>query len=345
MNKIRMTYAFSRLNEKGVLDKVLSSVNLANHLCPYDMYAHKIENIKSFNYPFVKETYESLKNRSVIPMFISDTVKPLPQQTTDLLLKIPPYMFNFTTGSGNGPFVTAINMDLKGGYKRAKTTGSVGQAETITVDDRSFFHYASLGYVINRLFDLDKSGSLKSADDFAKQIAGFYSLLMGKCLDRNFTMNNTDALDYLYYLCACFCLESMFGYDKKSAMNVAKKIKFINADNPVIKNSSYVMDDSISMVANCDYKETFPIMNFTEIMMNEFSSFRPSRFSKDLLLIYFTNMYGLNSFLAVESLIGVITMYMLSKAKMKLYTDFVIDKNIEMIKNDLNRVFTLFLSK
>lgn len=345
MNTNSMTYAYRQLNANAGINSVLNSLNINNCVCPYELYQPKMESIKSFSFPLLQETYDALKSGKVVPVLINDPYKDIPKQQRDMMAKLPPYFFNFTTKSGNG-FMSAINMDLKGGYKRDKSVGSsLGSIRAFNIDDRSFFHLSSLGYVINRLFELDSNGSIKSADDFCKQMASFYSILLGKCLDKNFSLSSTDALDYLHFLCACFCLEAMLGYSKKDAINLAKKIKFIRQDNPIYASSWYILDDSVSMMNGVDYKDFFPIDNFVSVLQHEFTNFRASRFNKSLLIIYFTNLYGLNSFFALESFIGLVTMYVLSRAKMYLYSDNIINKNMELIKNELNKTFNLFLSK
>ena len=343
MNSNRMTYVYSKLNTNMSIDKKLKSLNLNDYICDYDLYSHKIESLKGFSFPFVQETYEALKNRTVIPILLRDPVNA--NIKNNIAQDIPSYMFNFTTFN-NGKFMSAINMDLRGGYKRSKIGGSnVGAPQFLDIDDRSFFHLSSLGYVINRLFEMDRNGTLKSSEDFPKQIAAFYAILMGKCLDRTFPMANMESLDLLYFLCACFCLESMFEYPKETAVKIAKKIKFIRSDNTLTSSCGYLNNDNISMTTNCDYVNRFPLDNFTEILMSEFTTFRSSRFKKELILQYFVSVYGINSMMAVESIIGLITMIVMSRAKLKIYNDFVIDKNMELIKNEFNRVFNQYLSK
>lgn len=341
----RKTYTFNMLDKNSGISKLLTHVDINRHVCPYELTQPKTELIKGLAYPLVQETYEAIKNNTVIPILLKDTIKELPKPDQSAISMIPPYFFDFTRPAGNNKFVCAVNMDLKGGYKRTKGASGLGQVQSLNIDERSFFHYCSLGYVVSKLFEYDSKGILATADDFCRQMASFYAILMGKCLDKNFNMIDEEALDILYILCGAFALEGLMGVSKKNAVNLAKKMKFIRRENRLLNVVPYLIDDNISFMNGVDYVKRFPIDNFCDVLAKTFSNFRSSRFNPPLLVMYFTNLYGLNSFFVPESFIALVTLYMFSRAKMFLFSDNVINKNMEIIKTELNKTFNLFLSK
>lgn len=344
MLTIRDTYVFTKFNGAENVDRVLGEVGF-NSLIPDPIIIEpRNEELRRSAKPISSEILSAIKSGSVVPALVREPKINVQESVKDRLLRIPIWMFNFTYKDPKKGFITAVDISSKARYVREKGVSiGKGTIKDVDIDENGYYTFMFYGYAVNKLYKLFENGSIRTHEDIARLFASYYSLLLTKCIDKSMPMNSTEAYEYLHFILACFCLETFFGIPKERAINIAKKIKFVN-ESTSFAYSTY-LKTKITFLDGVDYKTRFPIENLIDLLKKEFNTYKADRFNLIFILAEFSRTYGQNTILAIESILGLLSLFIFSEGRMRLFNDFNILKNTELIRKELSKNFINFIVK
>ena len=328
-NRLSETRFFNKANQVFNFEKNLSSVNLSYYKVPYELYKDRIELFKGYKLPLAKEVYDYVKNGKIVPVLFSEPVNPskkLPNLHIDS--KFPNSIFNMISIGSDGNPCILVDLSYLGKYDK----DTVGNPIYLNIAEIQLFYMCLAGYINLRLVEDE---NITKRSDFYFTIADTYSLILSKIIDNMFPIassSNTDN-NKLYFLCSCFCLETMFKLPKETAINFALKTTGIDDKNGILNESVYVNSPELSM-SRVDYKTEFPIDRFCDIVCKEYRFIDSKKFNPSTLMLKFSDRLTKNAWFALEHLGSFITMIVLSKGALGIFNDIMIKRYLDIRNKD-----------
>lgn len=337
-NRLSETRFFNKANQVFDFEKCLTKVDLHYYKIPYEFYADRIELFKNYKLPLAKEVYNYIKEGKIVPVLFSEACrssKKLPNLHIDY--KFPNSIFNMASINGDGTQCVLVDLSYLGKYEK----DTMGNPIYLDIAEIHLFYMCLAGYMNLRLIE-DENITKKS--DFFFTIADAYSLILSKIIDNMFPIassSNTNN-NKLYFLCSCFCLESMFKLPKETAINFALKTTGIDDKNGVLNESIYVNSPDLSM-SRVDFKTEFPIDRFCDIICKEYRFIDPKKFNPSTLMLKFSDRLTKNAWFALEHLGSFLTMLVLSKGSIGIFNDVMIKRYLDLRNADPLKQIATFI--
>lgn len=334
-NKLSETRFFNKAIQLFNFMKAMNGVNLGDYFIPKELYSGRIDVFKGYKIPLATDVLAYLKENKLIPAsFDESPKKALP--SLHIEAKFPHSIFNLISMASGKP-QCIIDLSNKGKYDFDNS----GNPIYFDVPDIHFFYLALAGFVNLRL---EEDPSISTKPGFMQIISTTYSLILTKIIDNMFPIASSSNTDYnkLYFLCAEFCLESMFKLPKEEAIRYATKTTGITKATDVMESSVYINSND-TMTSGIDFKNTFPIDKFCEIICKEYEYITPEKFTPNLLMLKYSNRLTKNAWFALEHLGSFLTMIILSKGGLGIYNDAMIKRYLEISTKDALKEIAIYM--
>jgi hypothetical protein len=320
MNSLNDTIIFKEAEPlMDVLKAAFNTANIQYYLVDPELYDYCYKIFKNYKYSLSKVVVD-YGNKNKIQMVLYGEPKDIVKNNP---LMVPSYFFSFVMPDKKLGKVGVANISPRAKYTRNKIDNSI---ESLKMNERDMYAYlqsATVSLLLN-----EKADSLNSNSKFVKQCAEIYSILLAKCLDRNYPFGaERDSYTILTFLCAVFFFQSMFGFDEEKAVNYAMTLKIISKS--VVETQCKTFDENLTMKT---------IEDLIKAISREFTFIRKDSIQYRNLVLMYTRMYGQNSIFAIEHFGSFLNMIELSALRLGMFNDLVIDqvsktyvKNIETI--------------
>lgn len=339
INRLSETMFFNISDQKYGFSNAIQKINLSDYMVPEELYLGRIDVFKGYKIPLANKVHEYLKNGKIVPVLFNNSYKTdkfYPNLHTDL--KFPNSIFNMISMDSSGKPIIFVDLSYKGKYNLDPITK---KPIYLDIPDVHFFYMSLAAYVNLRLAE---EPVISEKSEFCKFIASTYSLIMTKIIDNMFPIASSSNTDYdkLFMLSSEFCLEAMFKMNKETASKYSVKTLGVLNKGDVLASSIYLNDDS-KFFNKCDFKSTYPIMNFCDTICSEYDYITPNKFKPELLLMKYTNRLTRNSLFCAEHLGSFINMIILSKGGLGIYNDAIIKKYLEMQTKEPLKELSMYL--
>lgn len=332
INSLRHSKFFNNADKMFKFTDKMSKLNFADYYIPEDLYMGRIDSFKGYKMPFVKEVYDAIKSKRIIPVLLSEssnTKKNLPNLHLDA--KFPQSIFNMNSYNDNGKVVSIVDLSYKGTYQRAPT----GEIVYLDIPDLTMFYMSVAGYVNMKITEKPE---LTEYPNFFNIISETYALILSRIIDTTFLVASSSGIDYnkLFFLCNCFCLQNMFCMSKDKAVEYSLKMRMVVDKKGVIDNSLYIQTPDLDFMENgVDYITKFPLDSFCEILLKEYAYINAKKFNAVTLMIKFNDKLTRNAVFCMESLTSFITMIILSKGSLGIYNDMMVKTYLDLQKDNI----------
>ena len=320
-NTLRTSRLFTTFDKTSGITKTLQTCKFEDYTVPKEFINSKLPEFNMFKVPFVKQVTDAIKDGRIIFVMLSEPTSSKSSKIDMHVDKSIPYqMFNIPITMKNGKKGIIVDLSYVGKYTRDKTN----TIEYFSIPINHLFYMALCGYIILRIYE---DPTISSNPTFYGTASQYYALMMSKIIDNIMPVEASSVVDFdkLYFLCNCFALQSMWLVPKDTAVKQALKLRQIRVSDDVLQNSCYINDSNANFM-NCDYKDTFPIDIFCQVLHKEYPTLvDENKMNPGGLLLQYTRRFSKNASFSMEHSLSFINLLILSgEGELNIYNDYFI---------------------
>lgn len=324
MNKLTSTQTFKDIMKATPnLIRMISPDMLNKYVIPLSFYEDKFKALSTKKYALVRPTLKAAKANKIHLFNFSD-----PFNSQEESSVMPDYYtaFGYVIRDGKGS-QTWVNAAKKTGYMR----NSDKEPVALRTNETALYAYLQTGYT--SLLLLEHDAEITNNIKLQTYLAEFYGTLMSYVFDRIYPISGElDSYTRLTFLCALYYLQVMAGYDLKKALNIAIKLKNVDAVTVAEKSRAFAE-------ASIEMKNFDDLIKSLEI---EFPFIKKGSMTLRSIVAATARQFGPSSIFAVEHSQSFINMIQSVGLKANFYRDDVISKLIPSVHVDeVNRILLL----
>ena len=298
------------------------NANIDKYIVPYKHYEFFVSSMKSNKRALARMVMDNLSKKNIVPILLED-----PVNISDKMIHFPHELMCFSMKK-DGKIISCVNISSKARYARF---GGSSEIDYLNIKDTEFYGLMQSGLLFYAMTNYGSQLSIKI--DFVRSTTEIYSYTLARIIDAIYPISGkTGGLDILQYICAIYCLQSMFGYDLETAKSYALTLKTIVKTSitsgacKFYNNSSDKFDMRTTRVSEINGETIYPIDVLMQIIPYEFTFIDREEISYRNILSRYTDIYGSNALFAIEHLFTFLNMLQLGVLHVGLFSDSRVDR-------------------